>query len=431
MRGVFGIKVITSSLFSNFFIQLVTILQGIILARLLGPEGRGEVAAIILWPNFFSGIFVFGTKTYIALLSAKNNSKDLFIPVSLLGLITGLLGFIFCYISVPFLLGESNKELFEIARLFSLVIVINHVAGAYLSIDQGRGDFNKYNFSRLILNPLYLTFLVFIFFFDFLSVESTIVSLLVANFVVLLIRLIYLLKEGVNNTIMFSPLRILKQSVSFGLADLAIPIYQYLDQSILIWLLGTLSLGYYTVALTASSVLGVVSTTIATLSFTNSANSTNQDKFVSTFKFTAICFIFLSVALAFFMPILLPMIYGDDFKSAVFPAILLLISAYFKGQGLILEQTYRGASKPFIGLVSRVVSIFLMVFLGYILAPIWGLNGVVVAFIVSQAGFYYSMKSKFDQVFSGDYSLSLKLDDFIKFKLVLIGLFSYLRSSVK
>jgi hypothetical protein len=55
--GTFGASVI---------IQAFTVVQGIIIARLLGPIGRGEYATVILWPNVFAAIGIFGTNVALA-----------------------------------------------------------------------------------------------------------------------------------------------------------------------------------------------------------------------------------------------------------------------------------------------------------------------------------------------------------------------------
>lgn len=39
---------------SNVFILGLNVLTGIIIARFLGPEGRGEQAAMIMWPRFLA-----------------------------------------------------------------------------------------------------------------------------------------------------------------------------------------------------------------------------------------------------------------------------------------------------------------------------------------------------------------------------------------
>lgn len=42
-------KSISLTFATSALIQLVTIVSGVIVARLLGPQGRGELAAIFLW----------------------------------------------------------------------------------------------------------------------------------------------------------------------------------------------------------------------------------------------------------------------------------------------------------------------------------------------------------------------------------------------
>ena len=51
------------SLLSRIIILSINLATGIISARALGPQGRGELAAIIMWPQFLSYMMNLGLPT--------------------------------------------------------------------------------------------------------------------------------------------------------------------------------------------------------------------------------------------------------------------------------------------------------------------------------------------------------------------------------
>ena len=49
-------KDVSGSFAATALIQALNIVSGVMLARYLLPEGRGELAAVILWPSVIAGL---------------------------------------------------------------------------------------------------------------------------------------------------------------------------------------------------------------------------------------------------------------------------------------------------------------------------------------------------------------------------------------
>lgn len=383
-RGL-DLKSVAQTLFSNVFIQAITIVQGIILARVLGVEGRGEFAAIILWPTFFAAICQFGIKTGVGIIAAKFESVEkIYLPVLISALGTGVFGFLISYFTIPYLLVGQSSEVLMLARLYSLVIIINHLATVLLSIEHGRGDFKRFNILRSILNPIYLLIIGVLFVLDLLELSYLIYALLTANLIVLVIRFI-LISRNISFKDNYPIKSVFKNSFSFGLADLVMPLYQYLDKAILLWLLGVTSLGLYSVAFSSAGAIGTISAAIATVGFTKVAQDRkNVEHVVESFRMNTIVFLMIAVFYGLCLFILIPIVYGEEFVAAIWPAIILILAVFFQGQGNILEQALRGDGKPFKGVIARIISLVLMAMLGYLLSKSYGLIGICWAFVVAQ-----------------------------------------------
>src|SRR5437016_2490003 len=100
-----GSQAFAQTFATNVAIQACTILQGILVARALGPVGRGQFAAAILWPGLFAAMGGMGVS--VALARRAGRAGDL-APVIRSGLtitlLTGILGTIVCAAAIPWLL---------------------------------------------------------------------------------------------------------------------------------------------------------------------------------------------------------------------------------------------------------------------------------------------------------------------------------------
>lgn len=373
---------------TNLFIQACTILQGVIVARLLGPLGRGEYAAVILWPSLFAAISILGSNISISRLAAKGvEPGSLFRSAFLTGVATASLGAMACYFAIPFLMPANEARLVPLTRLYILVIPLNHLALNFIAVEQGTGNFRLYNFYRAVVNPVYLMILCSLWVFGVRHVEPFVLALLAANFAVsTLAVVISFCRYRVFGKI-YSLLIIFKESIHFGLAGMADPFYKQADKAILLWLLGTENLGIYVVALSASTAVGSLTLAAGAVTFTIAAQENHAEGFERVFKIfrmSMLLWMFFGGLIAAIMPWILPLVYGREFASAIFPAQLLIAGSAAAGLSDQLEQAMRGQGRAFVGLEGRLAGLVIMVGLGTVLSKYFFLEGICVAFVIGQ-----------------------------------------------
>ncbi len=140
------------------FMLLLGILTGSLVARLLLPEGRGALAAVLFWPQLLAGIGFVSlgeAVTYrIGILPAREPliRASSFWLASAFSVVVMLVG----YVLLPFLLGDGRAYLCTVARFYLLYIPFNFVTLALLATDQGRLEFSRFNTLRLLVPLLYL-----------------------------------------------------------------------------------------------------------------------------------------------------------------------------------------------------------------------------------------------------------------------------------
>jgi len=373
---------------TNLVIQACTIVQGILLARLLGPVGRGEFAAVILWPNVFAAIGLFGVGTALGRRAGTEPDRD---ALTRAGLVLGLgLAFctcLFCYLMMPLLLKGQDVNLVRMSKWFVPFIFFNQMTLVFVFIDQGCGDFKRYNWTRVLLYPIYLALVIGLWALGSSRVFPFVLALMAANAAVLALRVAKLFCDGPLLGRMCRLKPIAKDAFRFGLADLVSPLYQQIDKALLLVLLGVRDLGFYTVALAASGVAGSLASALSCVVFGISAQATGPEAYArisKVFRCSAWAWLMIGTALAFGMPFLLPLIFGKQFAPAIWPAIVLIPAGVFAGQASILEQSLRAQGRAFVGLEARILGLVAMVPIAWIASKFWGMLGVPLAYDLAQ-----------------------------------------------
>jgi enterobacterial common antigen flippase len=384
-----GSREFASTLVTNVIIQACTIVQGILVARALGPIGRGQFAAVILWPNLFAGMGGLGVGVALARRAGRAADLARIIRTALLlTLITGTFVTALCALAIPWLLPGRDTIVRNATYAFLPFIVFHHVSLALIAVDQGAGRFTRMNWTRLIVNPVYLVLIVGLWIAGIHNVFWFVVSLLIATGAVAIARVALALRHAPIPGPLEPVTTVFREALPFGLAGLLNPVTQTADKALLLYLLGTTQLGFYTVALTAASVVNSLAGAAGTVSFGMSTQAKERegfDRVARMFRFTAWAWLLAGIAIALIIPFMLPLLYGGAFRPAIWPAILLIPAAALTGQATILEESMRAQGRAFIGLEARAAGLIAMVGLGAVLARSFGVLGVVVAVIVSQA----------------------------------------------
>lgn len=347
----------------NIVIQITTILQTIIISRILGPEGKGEFVEIILWPTIISGFSILGLYTGIAKLCAKNSlyKKYNFARTSLLATsIVGTIGTIISLVFSPMLVSIENKGLKSSILIFSFFVLINNVARGFNAIDHGRKDFAMYSITRSILNPIFFLLLLILYILESINLFNIIFSFLLSNAIVCIARAIISLKRESQKTVNFPINKLFKYSLKFSISDFSEPIYTYYDKAILALVLSSYNLGLYTTAYSAAGVILLLSNGFGTKIFSELASRKAISLITDTIRQNTILMSLGGLFLSFCLPFLIPLIFGDDFSAAIIPSILLILVCIIQGQSFVIERGLLGLGYPLAGIYSKIGSMIFM-----------------------------------------------------------------------
>ena len=356
-------------LLGNLTIQVTAILQTIILARALGPEGKGIITEITLWPTIIAGFSILGLYTGIVKSVAKNNIYNHYNFSRTILQLTSLLGLAGAFVAAlcSFYYFKDNSYVLKIALFFSSFVIANNIARGFVAVDHGRKDFKSYSITRAILNPLFFVIIFVLWLFRALSIATAAYALLAANFLVAILRVILGFKKEDSTKAVFPAKWLLNYSIKFAPADFSEPIYAYYDKAIVALVLTSYDLGIYTVAYSTAALILILPNVYSTKIFSDVAGGDSIQSALTSVRQSFILMIVAGVFFAFIMPFLLPFVVGAQFNEAVLPAITLLLVCCAKGLSIILERAILAKGYPFVGIVAKIITMVLFGLLSGIL----------------------------------------------------------------
>jgi len=392
-RRAIGARHFLGTFATSIVLHGFTMVQGIILARVLGAEGRGEFAAIILWPAIIANIGLLGTNMSVTRAAAAASAAgDDAGPIARAGILWALiLSAVTVVIGLgllPWLIPEDGGEIIGLAQTFMLWFVPAYILSAHMAgVDQGQGRFRRLNFFRLLQTPVDVLFLVALILLGQANLVHCVWALLVAYWIAALGRLAMLGRQVPVVGRVASLPTLLRQGLPFAIAASLNQFISRGDRILVLWLLTERDLGLYAVAFSAASVLADAPRSMGMVSLTIAAQERPREGFARVaqiFRAAAIVSVGMGVAVAAAIYLLLPLLYGWDFADS--RVIGMILAAGFVSLGLtaLLVQCMRGQGKPSAGIYSRIVGLAVMVSVAFLLSEPLGVVGVAFAFLAAQ-----------------------------------------------
>lgn len=363
-------------------------LTGVIVARELGPEGRGEFAVIILWPTVLAAAGNLGIRDALIYYQATGrfSQKALNTTALLLALGQSTLLVALGWFLIPYLTVGLGTGVGKLCQYFLAFIPLNLVSLYMLGLVRGRSSIHAFNGIRLSVSISYLCFLAILLFERAMSPTNVTFALLAANLVTALLALAFAMKqERIQRGIDFT---LVGELFSYGirnhLGSVSSMFNQRLDQMLMALILSPVELGWYVVAVSSSGLVSLVSRAVSVLTFPNVAAAHDQEargKLVSLYSRTNVTgTLLIGMMLIVLLPFAIPLVYTQSFSQSILPAEILVGGTMLLAFGEILKASFQGAGRPIILAKAEIISLVVTI-VGLILLLPW--LGIVGAAIVS------------------------------------------------
>lgn len=368
----------------------INVLTGVLTARYLGPEGRGEQAAMVNWSQFLAFCVSFGLPSALV-YHAKKNTADtakLYGVALVMGTGFGLVAMVAGILLLPLWLKSFDAQVVHFAQWAMAVcplIVISQINNAILQV---RGEYNRYNRLRYLVPLCTLLMLAVLIWTGAITPYTTALAYLLPSiplFLAMTWRLWRIYMPKLRETGQQA-----KRLMTYGMSsygnDLIGQVAAYADQILIAGFLTPADLGLYAVAVSLARMVNIFATSITVVLFPKASGLPREEALALTFKafrISTTVTLLASGALMLAAPLVINLLYGPDFKQALTVFRFLLLEASIGGGTLVLAQAFMALGKPKIVTLLQGTGLLMVVPLLFLLVPKYGLTGAGIAMLGS------------------------------------------------
>ena len=379
---------ILSTIAANASIQALTFLTGILAAYVLGPDGRGELAVILLYPQLLASLFLFGVDRATAVLAGQGALNRPFNMMCVFVLAVSVPVMASAWVCTSLMIDE--QRLVALADLYVFYVPAVYFYVLAISYFGGIGDFRKYNLSRMMFYVLYPLLIVVLLAFPIQNLTVFVVANLAGAYGALIISFLFMLQvrrgEGAWSWgVAASDLKLLSRKASIFVVPAGLGVFcANLSQLALSNLGDVRALGLFVVYLGYSRLAAVVANALNLRVFQLSIAG-NDQLFAGQFRKAFLVHLILSLLLYLAAPAAITLLFGRDFGANLGSARILLVSAVFSYLSDMLSERFKGQSAVRPDVASQVLYLTVTLAAAALMVPAYGLIGMAISVVAGEA----------------------------------------------
>ncbi len=335
-------------------------IQGILLARLLGPEMRGAFAATVLFPQALQFLGLLGASELMAGYAARGMPNvELRRTAARYGLLAGIVSLGLCLLLDVLLIPAEFRQVLPLALLCAVALPLQQIRLSIQAVDHGQRMMVRYNVTRIVAAAAFPATLAVGACFGLSDVKWCCIWFVVSQFVPLALS-----QWGMQGSWFGEgavPVRSsLLEARGLMVAWLANEALERLDVLILLLVATRETMGFYAAAVPMAAAMIIIPNSLGLYVFNRGARSEEIPTPRTAWKFILGALgIQLVVGLVFglTLPYFVHILYGKDFSETVVFAWLLLPAGAFKGLLQAADSYVRARGKPMLGIRARLMCI--------------------------------------------------------------------------
>jgi O-antigen/teichoic acid export membrane protein len=402
IRGSSGFAAVVQTGVATVLVLGINVATGIVSARVLGPQGRGELSALLLCPQFLSFLFALGLPSS-AIVTVKRNPEDASALMGAALLLSALMGVVAAatgFVAMPKLLRQYDASLITVARALLVFVTLGVTSTVLMAALQVRDRFVTYNRIRFWQSVLVLLGLVGLALMHAFRPVTGALAYVLPALPFFAWSLWWVWREFRPR---LSGWRVRARTLlSYGwrvhVVDTWNTLFGQIDKIILVAVLMPAAFGIYVVVFNLSRLVTTFAiSTIPVLLPRTSGKSTPEVLAATSHSFTAMSLLTLAAVLCFalFGGVALRLVYGHQFASGYWVLVILAVEAALTGGALVLQQPYLVLDRPGAVAAFQGVGLSAAAMLVYALGSRLGLEGAAaglligtcVRFVLTHCGF--------------------------------------------
>lgn len=387
--GVSLASVFARGMSLNVVMLLANLVSGVLIARTLGPSGRGEIAAVLMLA-LVPYLLTLGCQRAIAFHQARHpQDAGRLVTTWLLLLAPVVVVFILALEAlVPVLLAEQTASTHAIARIWiatSAVVILSRIP---LGILQGDHDFGFYYLvvaaQPVLIAAAYAALAV--------TGSLTVATALVASGLMFAAGMLGAFARVMRRHTLRRPSRKLARStgayaVRAQFGDMGSSVNARLDMLVIPALLSAASVGLYSVATNVSWIVFslVAAGSVVVLPTTARSVGNAPETVAASLYLTLIVASLVALAIGLVSQPAVTLLYGEEFGAAVLPLRILLAGAVVYSAANVLVAGLYGANRPFWAASTEIAGALVTVVGLVIVLPSRGIVGAAAVSVLSYA----------------------------------------------
>jgi O-antigen/teichoic acid export membrane protein len=338
---------------------LVNVLTGVLIARALGTDGRGELTAILTLPATIGWIFAMGSLQAVSYHHARHPEDGGRLIASWLVMLLPLAAFAIVagYLLLPALFAAQTHDARQLAQIYLLTIFSQLLAEVIVGVLLGDHDFFVYNLIRVAQPALALFAFLFLWWIDAFTVGSALLTtFLVSLALMTVVALRVLSRHGLARP----SLSLMRSTLWYGVrahgANVGGVVNARLDVLIIPAFIAASGVGLYAVAIAATSVIPIIAGALSPLVLPAAARQGARGvaTVIRSLHATIAVALVLAAGLALLAQPAVRLVYGSEFEGSVVPLRLLLPGTVLYAGASVLWSGLYAVNRPFTATVAQV-----------------------------------------------------------------------------
>jgi O-antigen/teichoic acid export membrane protein len=393
-RSSFGAGVLLT-LGSNVVHMTSAFVTGVLAARLLGPAGRGELAAIQSWAPFIATVAMLGLPEAVTHFSGRHPARSReFWATGTVGALVAAVPLVAAGILLmPWLLAAQPEATVTAARWYlaglTLVFAFQWMP---LAVLRGRRDFGAWNALQLLPTAAWIITMCGCFVVecsDAAALAWTYLLLIVATTVPMVV--VTLRRTANGGGVTFGSVRSMLQ---YGLPLVVASMPQWLwtarlPQTVMAAWLSPAALGLFAVATAWGNLTSPLTQAIAVVLFPEvTARDSDVGRhavLVRTVRASVWLSIACGIPLVVMTPYLLPLVFGAAFAPASLVAVVMVAAGSVVGLKTVLDHGLRGLGRTRMVMLAEGIGFGVTVTVAPVAVASWGLMGAALATLAGYA----------------------------------------------
>jgi O-antigen/teichoic acid export membrane protein len=378
---------------TSFGIQMLNIVSGVVTARLLGPSGKGILTAVILWPGLLAGLGALGITDALVFFTAQRTASDKAMTTAAIGLALGqsIVIMVVGAVAIPLALGHYGAEAVRAGLVYLAWVPVSLLTLNGMSVLQGKLLLTTFNRLRLTAVAGMVAGLLCLYVLHRVSVPNIVAAYLAANVLALALTMKALWSRGCLGFEVDLPL--VKNLFQYGIrshtGNVAGITNDRADQAIISIFLPPVYLGWYAIAVTVNSALGLLSSSIGLVTLPAVASAKGLKTKLSYLGGFVQAAFALAVVIAVFLVLAAPWIietfFGKAFLPALVPARILILAGVVLTVKWTVSCGLKALNRPLIAGIGELIGAVITVIGLVVLLPWLGIAGAAIASVLAYA----------------------------------------------